>query len=184
MKTLIINGSPRKNGGTATLVSELQKHLNGEIIVINTYYTSISPCIDCRHCWTHPNCAINDEMQNVYELINDVDNIVIASPIYFAELTGSLLQFASRLQYIWVSKTFRHEPVLSEKTRYGAVILVDGGDGYMDTAMAMAKRLIRNMGGEFKDFVYSSGTNTIPVEEDANAMEGISRLAKVLNRDI
>jgi len=45
----------------------------------------------------------------------------------------------------------------------GAVILVDGGDGYMHTAIAMAKRLLRNMGCEYKGFVYCSGTNTISV---------------------
>ena len=44
------------------------------------------------------------------------------------------------------------------KERYGGVILVDGGEGYIDTSLAMAKRLLRNMGAEYKDLVYFSGT--------------------------
>ena len=62
MKTLIINGSPRKNGDTMVLINEFLKNLNGEVKLINTYYDKISPCIDCRYCWSNSSCAINDEM--------------------------------------------------------------------------------------------------------------------------
>ena len=122
-------------------------------------------------------------MQQVYQIINEADNVVIASPIYFAELTGSLLQWASRLQFLWVSKNFRKETVLSKKERYGGVILVDGGDGYMDTAVAMAKRLLRNMGAEYKDLVYFSGTDKIePTLPDEAIMEKLDHLSDILNR--
>ncbi|WP_169717969.1 hypothetical protein SPSIL_030240 [Sporomusa silvacetica DSM 10669] len=43
MKTLIINGSPRKNGHAMTLVNEMTKYLNGEVRIIHTYYDDISP---------------------------------------------------------------------------------------------------------------------------------------------
>ena len=38
VKTLIINGSPRKNGNTVTLLNELKKHLKGEVFQVDTYY--------------------------------------------------------------------------------------------------------------------------------------------------
>lgn len=88
MRTLIFNGSPRKNGGTSKLVKELKDHISGEVDVIDSYRTDISPCVDCRYCWTNDQCSINDEMQTVYRLIDEADNIIIASPIYFGELTG------------------------------------------------------------------------------------------------
>ena len=127
MKTLIINGSPRKNGTTSTLVKALAERLSGEIRIVETYRSNISPCVDCRYCWKNDGCAINDEMQYLYKYIIDADNIIIASPIYFAELTGSLLQWASRLQYFWTAKNFRKTDILSGKKRKGAVILSDGG---------------------------------------------------------
>jgi multimeric flavodoxin WrbA len=183
MKTLIINGSPRKSGGTSVLVNRLKELLDGDISVVDTYYCKISPCVDCRFCWTHSECAIKDDMQQVYQTINDADNIVIASPIYFGELTGSLLQWASRLQYFWVSKTFRKETVLIKKERYGGVILVDGGDGYTDTSLAMAKRLLRNMGAEYKDWVYFLGTDRIePSLPGEPIMEKLRNLSDILNR--
>ncbi len=186
MKTLIINGSPRKNGGTSTLISLLSERLNGEIKIIDTYRCVISPCLDCRQCWSHAECSIDDPMQDVYNAINDADNIVIASPIYFAELTGPLLSWASRLQYLWVSEHFRKEPVLKSKIRFGALILVDGGDGYKDTALAMGKRLLRCMGTVFKELVYFSGTDKLepssPIN-DAKTMDEIMKLADILNME-
>ena len=82
MKTLIINGSPRKNGNTVTFLNELKKHLHGEILQVDTYYAKSSPCNDCRYCWTNEKCVIQDEMQDVYKMIDEADNIIIASPIY------------------------------------------------------------------------------------------------------
>jgi multimeric flavodoxin WrbA len=153
---------------------------------LDTYRCQISPCLDCRYCWTHSKCAIDDHMQEVYKQINEADNIIIASPIYFAELTGSLLSWASRLQYFWTSKNFRKEIVLHEKLRYGATILVDGGDGYTDAALAMGKRLLRNMGAEFVELIYFSGTDkTEPSDplNDITIIESIKRLADLLNHE-
>ena len=161
MKTLIFNGSPRKNGGTATLINYLKNYIPGEITTIDSYQADISPCVDCRCCWTNDRCVLTDEMQNVYRLIDQADNIIIASPIYFAELTGSLLSLMSRLQYLWVARKFRTE-VLSQKQRSGALILVDAGEGYINTAMAMGKRLLRIMKADFIGSVYCSGTENVP----------------------
>ena len=159
MTTLIFNGSPRINGGTATLINELEKNLTGEVKVINSYKSNIAPCVDCRYCWTNDKCAIDDEL---YRLIDNADNIVIASPIYFGELTGSLLNLMSRLQFFYVARKFRNTEMLSAKKRNGALILVDGGDGYVDNAMSMGKTLLRKMKSDFIGSVYFSGTENAP----------------------
>lgn len=49
MKTLIINGSPKKDGDTAVLINELVRNLKGEVVIL-TCYDEISPCNDCRFC--------------------------------------------------------------------------------------------------------------------------------------
>ena len=91
MKTLILNGSPRANGDTVSLIKELTKKLPGEYKIVDAYHCDVSPCVDCRYCWEHPGCAIADEMQEIYAYIQECDNILIASPVYFSELTGKLL---------------------------------------------------------------------------------------------
>ncbi len=92
MHTLLLNGSPRKEGGTSSIVRALMERLEGEVTYMEAYRTNVSPCIDCRYCWTHPACAIDDAMQTAYRAIDCADQIVIASPIYFAELTGPLFK--------------------------------------------------------------------------------------------
>jgi multimeric flavodoxin WrbA len=58
MKTLIINGSPRRNGDTSGLIEKLKKQLSGEIDEVSAYYDKIAPCVDCRQCWKKKGCAI------------------------------------------------------------------------------------------------------------------------------
>lgn len=41
MKTLIFNGSPRKDGDTVSLINELVDQLNGEYRIVNTYNCKI-----------------------------------------------------------------------------------------------------------------------------------------------
>jgi len=154
MKTVIFNGSPRKTGATSAIVSYLQKNLPEEVIRIDSYTVSASPCIDCRHCRTHNACALQDEMQEIYRLINEADAIILASPIYFGQLTGSLLSLLSRLQYFWTDKNR-----LFPKKRLGAVVLVDGGMGIFEDALKMGKRLLHLLGVKEIATVYHSGTD-------------------------
>lgn len=74
MKTLILNGSPRKNGDTESLVNLVIDNLKCDYKIINTYTCDISPCIDCRFCRKNKGCAIQDEMQEVYAYIQECDN--------------------------------------------------------------------------------------------------------------
>jgi multimeric flavodoxin WrbA len=125
-------------------------------------------------------------MQDMYTKIDEADNIIVASPINFAELTGSLLSWASRLQYLWVSRHIRNDAPMRRKKRYGALILVDGSYGYKDIALSTGKRLLRSMGTEFKGLVYFSGTDKLGAGnplDDAGTMRSIVELAGVLNRE-
>jgi len=182
MKTLIINGSPRKNGNTVTLLNELKKHLNGEVFQIDTYYAKSSPCFDCRHCVTNAECIIKDEMQDAYKMLDEADNVVIASPIYFGNLTGSLLNWASRLQYFWVSRYIRKVEPISQKYRKGAVILVNGKESEIEPAIVTGKDLLKKPRAECCEVLHwadADGENQ-PSPTNKN-MVRIKNLADTLN---
>ena len=181
MKTLILNGSPRIHGDTASLINRLIQSLEGEYRVVDAYRSNISPCVDCRYCWEHPGCAINDEMQEIYSYLEDCDNIVIASPIYFSELTGKMLDLGSRLQTYFCGRFFRKEKI-SIAPKRGAVILVGGGDGRMDKAYETACTLVHHMNCDnVAEAVCSTNTNAVPAIQDEKALEGLDRVAKSLN---
>lgn len=178
MKTLIINGSPRINGDTESLINIIRKKLPGECKVLNAYRCDISPCMDCRYCWENQGCSIQDGMQEIYDYIQMCDNILIASPIYFSELTGKLLDVGSRLQTYFCARFFRNEEAIS-KPKKGAVLLVGGGDGRMDKAYETACTLLHHMHcHDIHQAVFSHNTNERPAVKDGQALIGVESIVQ------
>lgn len=181
MKTLILNGSPRINGDTVSLINRITKNLIGEYKIVNAYRCDISPCIDCRYCWENTGCAINDDMQEIYDYIQECDNILIASPIYFSELTGKVLDVGSRLQTYFCARFFRKEEMVA-KSKKGAVVLVGGGDGHMDKAYETACTLLHHMNSyHIYELVFSHNTNERPAIEDEQVLAGADRIVQFFN---
>ncbi len=181
MKTLILNGSPRENGDTVNLINKLTEKLNGEYMIINAYYANISPCIDCRYCWSNDGCSISDEMSETYKYIFDCDNIVIASPIYFSQPTGKLLDVCSRFQIYFTEKYFRNNAT-EIKPKKGAVILVGGGDGNPVKAYETLCGILHHVNvTDIFSLVGSFNTNEKPASEDGEVAKKIDDLAKFLN---
>jgi multimeric flavodoxin WrbA len=75
-------------------------------------------------------------MQEIYGYIQECDNIVIASPMQFTEISGQLLAVLSRLQTYWSARFFRKtEPV--EKKSSG--IILSGREPYRPKGRRHAK---------------------------------------------
>ncbi|ADL53900.1 flavodoxin family protein [Clostridium cellulovorans] len=182
MKTLIFNGSPRKNGDTQAMINEFRKHINGEVKIIDAYYANIKPCTDCRYCHHSEGCSKKDDMQEVYDYILECDNIIIASPLYFSELSGQLLAVMSRLQTYWCARFFRYvNPI--EKKKKGGILLAGGGDGHMEKAIETAECLLHKMNAVSVGAVCSHNTENVSPKEDRNAIENIKKIAMQLNYD-
>ena len=130
MKTLILNGSPRKNGDVAFLVEQLVSLLPGQVIRLDAFTSGIQACQDCRYCKSKSGCALQDPMQHLYRTLDSYDNIVLASPVYFSDLTPPLLAIGSRLQASYMARRFRNEQMFPHP-KNGGVILTGGGDGNM-----------------------------------------------------
>ena len=99
MKTLVITGAARKNGHTNQMVQLFLDTLGGEYTIIDAYRAeNIAPCKDCRYCWHKKGCSIHDGMDEVYRLLEEADNVVLASPMYFHSVTGKLKALIDRFQ--------------------------------------------------------------------------------------
>lgn len=179
-KTIILNGSPRPAGNTAFLIGELRRQLEGEVIELSAFRSNIAPCVDCRSCWTTAKCAVQDEMQIFYD--DDFDNIVIASPVYYSTLPGSVLSVMSRLQPWHAAKYFLGAP-LELRPKKSAAILTAGGKGNAANASHHLSAFFRMVGAEgFREHtVCSPYTDTIPAWADPQAIAGVAELARWLN---
>ena len=182
MKTLIVNGSPRKNGDTAALIKALTQHLHGEVWEASAHYDNISPCVDCRMCWQNPGCAIDDDMQEVYRYLQDCDNVVLASPIWFSALSGPMMNMASRLQTYFAAGHFRGES--SGLTPKRGVLLLAGAEpGTEKPAMATAHTVLKLMNAlPCVATVTSMRTDQTPAAEDKVAMAEAKAAAELLNK--
>ena len=180
MKTLIINGSPRKNGDTAFLLSKFKERINHDIIEISAYYNKIKPCEDCRACNKKKGCVIDDDMRLIYA--DDFDNVIIASPIYMSNLTPPLIGLASRFQAYYCAKRFlKDEFCLKDKK--AALLLVGGGDGGPAEAIRLSHWIFKklNAGGFEKNIVLSLKTDNVPASEDKEAVKKVKELALFFN---
>lgn len=175
-----MNGSPRKNGDTDSLVNELLRHIEGEYKIVRAYTADISPCVDCRKCRQQKDCVIDDEMQYIYRYLEECDNVVIASPIYFSELTGKLLDLGSRLQKFFSAVKFRNETPLL-KAKKGVVILTGGGSGDPGKAYKTAVYLLHYMNAwEIYPLICSHDTDNIPAADDTATISEIKKAADFL----
>ena len=182
MKTLILNGSPKKDGDTAALIAQLTAHLQGEVRVVSAHFDNISPCTDCRFCWQNPGCAVDDAMQDVYAYLEGCDNVVIASPIWFSELSGPLLNLASRLQTYCAARLFRGEAV-PIKHKNSVLLLAGAEPGTEKKAVGTARTIFKHLNAlPCTASVFSLRTDQTPAAEDAAALAEVRAVAALLNR--
>ena len=180
MKTLIINGSPRRGGNTAALVAELKAHLAGEVVEISAFYSGIAPCVDCRGCWKTAECVVKDGMQTIYD--DDFDNVVVASPVYYGTLPGQVLNLMSRLQPWHAAVFFLNKP-LDQRPKKSAAILTAGGKGNQARSMHHLRAMFRMLNARgFEDHLACSpNTDTIPADRDEAAKAQVRAIAQWLN---
>lgn len=102
MKVIILNGSPKANGNTATALHEVERTLQEQGIEtewIHVGQQHIHGCIACNKCWETGTCAFNDVVNELSVKMKDADGLVVGSPVYFASPNGTLLALLDRLFY-------------------------------------------------------------------------------------
>ena len=102
MKVLLINGSPKEKGCTYTALLEISKTLQEEGVdseIYNIGNSPIAPCRACGACGKLGRCAIDDEVNELLERLNEFDGIIIGSPVHYASASGGTVAFLDRLFY-------------------------------------------------------------------------------------
>lgn len=130
MKVLGISGSPRRNGNTDTLLSEMLRGAADQGAETKTIHLNSMKFVTCQHCdgcLKDGNCIIKDEMQDIYLEFEQADVIILATPIQFMGMTAPLKAMIDRFQARWVRKYILKIPPLGEvKPRKGFLIAVGG----------------------------------------------------------
>lgn len=107
MKAIGIVGSPRENGNTEILTAHTLKAIEEEgveIELIRLAGLDIRSCRACMSCRKEGKCAINDDLNPIYQQMKAVDAIILASPVYVGSATALMSAFMERTAYIELPK--------------------------------------------------------------------------------
>ncbi|OPJ65203.1 flavodoxin family protein [Clostridium oryzae] len=102
MNILVLNGSPHPNGNTVAMINafaEGAREKGHSVEVINIYGKKITGCLGCEYC--HNNeygiCVQKDDMLEIYEALESTEVMILASPMYFHNISGPLQSVISRI---------------------------------------------------------------------------------------
>lgn len=182
MKTLILTGSPRKKGHTASLVNCLTDGLSGEVEILSLdNRTDIKPCRDCRYCFSHARCCIQDPMQEIYEKLDAADAVIFAAPVYFYNIPGSMKAVLDRLQVYWASVVRGDKKPAHKK---GGILLVGGAPespGQFAGAIQTLQYMLDDLGAVCEGIVTMGGSDKKGLADRADVQEKIRALREKLN---
>lgn len=106
-KVIILNGSPRKNWNTYKMCESFArgvKESGAEAEIINLYDINFKGCRSCFACKlkngkNFGKCSYPDDLTPILDKISVSDGIVLASPIYFGDISGTLRSCLERLLF-------------------------------------------------------------------------------------
>ena len=102
MKVLMLNGSPKAKGNTATALAEMEKVFREEgIEVVNVQVgnQAVRGCIACGGCGKTGKCVFDDVVNELSPIFREADGLVVGSPVYYASANATLVAVLDRLFY-------------------------------------------------------------------------------------
>lgn len=102
MKVLMINGSPHKDGNTATALAEMEKIFVSEGIEVETVHVgnqAIRGCVACYSCKDTGRCVFDDAVNEVAKKFEECEALIVGSPVYYASANATLIALMDRLFY-------------------------------------------------------------------------------------
>lgn len=159
MKKIVVVSSSLKNQSSSEILAK--SFINGalsaenEIKFISLKTLKLKYCIGCLSCQSHNKCVLDDEMNELYEVFQEADVLVLATPIYFYSICGQLKTFLDRLN-----------PLFSRENKFKEVYLLttaaDKEESAIDKAVTTVKGWIECFEGvSLKGVLCGTGINDI-----------------------
>ena len=141
---LILNGSPRTNGLTAQMIAALRDGALAAGQAVRQFDVcrmNVRGCIACEFCHTRGGgrCVQKDDMQEIYPLLRQAETLVLASPIYYHNLSGQLKCVIDR----FYAALFPEKPAPLQRA---VMLLASGDEDVYDGALY-------SLQGDFADYL-------------------------------
>jgi multimeric flavodoxin WrbA len=93
MKVIGISGSPRAGGNTEILLQHALAPFQEKgwaVVQFLLSHQTVAPCNGCDSCSQTSHCVIEDDMGLLYEEYTTCDALIIASPVYYRNVTAQM----------------------------------------------------------------------------------------------
>lgn len=132
-KIVILNGSPRKNGNTSALVEAFTKGAEEAGNTVTTFFLDKMDIHGCKGCFgggKNPEspCVQKDDMDKIYPAYKESDVVVLASPLYYWNLSGQLRTTFDRLFAV-----AECNPDYANPRKDSALLMAAEGHGFDET---------------------------------------------------
>lgn len=115
-KIVALLGSPRANGNSSAIAGRFMKSAKkygGKTKTYSLNKLKFRGCQACMMCKKKlDRCALKDDLEPVLDDIRDADVLVLATPVYFADITAQMKMFIDRTFSYYVPD-FLNKPVPS-----------------------------------------------------------------------
>ena len=157
MKTIILNGSPRKNWNTAMMLKEARKGAESAgaeteyIDLFDLNYTGCRSCLACkRKDGERCKCFWKDDLSPILDRIFDADTLIIGSPNYLGNITSQVYALIERLHFCALSYD-NYSNYFQGKVNVGVILTMNAGKDIYEKwyKESMAKQLepLKGMNG-------------------------------------
>lgn len=180
----IILSSPRKgsnSGALAVAMADGLKEVGAQTEIIDLAGLDVKPCLGCDACQRNGGkCAQIDGMQTVYPKVRDADVLVLASPVYWFNMSGQLKCFLDRCYAV----AMIGERPFSQKTIAAAMAYGDA-DPYISGAVNAIRTfqdICAYTGAAWGGCIYGSAMERDILSKDDVLLEKARELGRCLGR--
>lgn len=183
-KVLALMGSPRRSKNTEVLLDYLLDGIaetNLEVKKINIHEKEILPCIGCDYCGKTGNCALNDDMDEIYEEFDSSDIFIIAAPAYFNSLNAQTKAVIDRCQRYWSIKYRLGQAYKNTEDRIGIFMSVGGAPYRHDQfngAIYVMDLFFKAINANYLGNYFVSNTDVLPVNEREELKDELFNIGK------
>jgi multimeric flavodoxin WrbA len=129
-----VYGSPRRQGNTSTLLRHAvsgAREAGASVTEIVLRDLKMSPCFEIYGCKEAGRCVIKDDYGDVEELLQRIDGLMLASPIFFYTVSAHTKILMDRCNSLWVKKYWIEKRPFGQKSypRKGLFISVGSTRG-------------------------------------------------------
>ena len=127
-------GSPRRRGNTATLLRRAVAgawDAGARVTEIVLRDQKMSPCLEIYGCKDTGRCVIKDDYAKIEAMLQGVDGMMLASPIFFYSVSAHTKILMDRCNSLWVKKYWIDKKPFGQKhyPRKGLFISVGSTNG-------------------------------------------------------